>query len=495
MTHPIRYKRFLGERYRLIFSYTGLICIIVGGIIVSPLCTVAFYPAESSLMGGFLVPGLGMMVIGCLLWLLLTPAEPASGLTLQEGTVIVAVSWFLAVAVGAVPFMWVNGLDFTQAAFEATSGWTTTGLSVVDVSHSSHLILLYRSIIQLAGGAGLAIIMLSALAGPSGTGLSVAEGRSELLVPHVRKSAKLVLTIYSGYALVGVPALHLAGMSWFDAVNHTFAAISTGGFSTRADSIGYWNSAAIEAVLMVLMLAGNLNFLTTYTLLAGKFKAVARNGEVRLQVFLLPVCALAVFFGVTEGLYPSLGKGLRAAIFETVSALSTTGFSSVSYNQWGSLGWLLILVLMLVGGGTGSTAGGIKQYRVYVLYKAVLWDFQRLLQPRNVVREPYVWQGESREYLAEGSLLKMGLFVFLYMTVFFLGSSVITAYGYPFKESLFEFASSLGTVGLSSGITAPSAPAGVLWTETVGMLLGRLEFFSIAVGLAKFCKDMATIAF
>lgn len=492
MKHPIRYKRFLGERYRLIFGYTGLISIIIGGVILSPLISLVFYPGEVGLVGGFLCPGLIMIFTGALLRFFLAPRE-VPGLTLQEGTVIVALSWLLAVLAGAVPFILINGLDFTQAVFEATSGWTTTGLSVVDVTRSSHLILLYRSIIQLAGGAGLAIIMLSALAGPSGTGLSAAEGRTEQLAPHVRKSAKLVLTIYTGYAVVGVPALRLAGMSWFDAVNHAFAALSTGGFSTRADSIGYWNSPVVEAVVIVLMLAGNLNFLTSYTLFTGKFKAVARNGEIRLQAFLIPVCALAIFFGVTAGLYPTLSKAVRVAIFETVSALTTTGFSTVSYQSWGSLGWLLITVLMIIGGGTGSTAGGIKQYRVYVLYKAVLWEFRRLLQPRNIVNGPYVWQGETKQYLTESGTAKIALFVFLYIAAFFIGSSVITAYGYPFKESLFEFASSLGTVGLSSGITAPNAPAGVLWTEISGMLLGRLEFFSIAVGLVKFFRDICAI--
>jgi trk system potassium uptake protein TrkH len=136
--------------------------------------------------------------------------------------------------------MAIGGLNFTQAVFESTSGWTTTGLSVVDVSVAPRLVLLYRSLMQLAGGAGLAVIMLSALAGPAGTGLSAAEGRADQLVPNVRRSAKLVVTIYSGYVIFGGVALNLAGMGWFDALNHAFAAISTGGFSTRAESIGSW---------------------------------------------------------------------------------------------------------------------------------------------------------------------------------------------------------------------------------------------------------------
>ena len=208
-----------------------------------------------------------------------TQVKKATSLTLQEGAVIVVLSWLLAIIVGTVPFMTIQGLNFTQAMFESTSGWTTTGLSVVDVTQASRLILLYRSTIELFGGAGLAIITLSAIAGPSGSGLASAEGRTEQLVPNVRRSAKLVLGIYLGYVILGIIALDFARMNFFDAINHSFAAVSTGGFSTRPDSIGYWDNTAVEVVTNVLMIVGAFNFVTSYMLVTGKFKSVMRNGE------------------------------------------------------------------------------------------------------------------------------------------------------------------------------------------------------------------------
>ena len=354
-----RYSGYLRQRYRAILGYTGLIWAIAGLVILSPLLALVFYPEEINLAWGFAFPGVILSVVGGILWRFFTPKKTIS-LSLPEGSVIVILAWLVAIAIGTIPFILIQGLNFTQAAFESTSGWTTTGLSVVDVTQASKLILLYRSNIELAGGGGFAIIALSAISGLSGAGLTSAEGRSEQLAPNVRRSAKLVLSIYSGYAVIGILALWLAGMGWFDAVNHSCAALSTGGFSTRTDSIGYWDSPAIEAVTIVLMILGTVNFLTSYFLLRGKFKPVFRNGEIRLMGLLIPLCALILFFGVSVDLYETLGKGIRVSLFEIISALSTTGFSTVGYGDWNSLGWTIMLVLMLIGGGTGATAGGIK---------------------------------------------------------------------------------------------------------------------------------------
>jgi len=240
----------------------------------------------------------------------------------------------------------------------------------------------------------------------------------------------------------------------------------------------------------VLMLLGTLNFLTAYTLLRRKYRAAARNSEVRQTALLILIGSGVLLFGVTGGLYPTLAERLRVSVFNAVSALSTTGFATVDYARWNGLGWLVLILFMLMGGGTGSTAGGIKQYRIYVLVRGLLWEFRRRFLPSSVVSEPDVWRGEEKHFITDRHLRQVALFVFLYLSAFFVGSGLISAYGYPLEDSLFEFASALSTVGISVGITSAGAPAGVLWVEMAAMFLGRLEFFTIVIGLLKLCSDL-----
>lgn len=452
-----------------------------------PLLTLPFWPEEIGEAYGFVIPAGLLFLIGILLWKGFKTGETV--LTVMEGGVIVLLCWVIACVFSAFPLMLVQNLNFTQAVFESVSGWTTTGLSVVDVTKASHMVLFWRSVMQLVGGAGLAIIMLAAITGPTGPALSTAEGRSDQLVPHVRQSAKLVMMIYLGYIFAGIFAYVIAGMGFFDALNHSIAAVSTGGFSTRPESIGYWDSLPIESITLALMILGNMNFVTSYLMLHGKFKAVGRNGEMRLMAVVIPVSTALVFLLTCQGVYPTLAKDLRVAIFETVSALTTTGFSTVSYVGWNSIGVFILNILMLIGGGTCSTAGGIKQYRVYMLAKSLIWEIKRPFLPKTAVAQNHVWEGENKVFVSDIRLKQIGTFVFLYMTTYFIGAGILMSFGYGIRESLFEYASALSTVGLSIGVTAPDAPSAVLWAETIGMFLGRLEFFVIFISLAKMMKD------
>lgn len=487
----LRKGGYLRHRYRMVLSYTGMILVLCSGLMVTPLLALLAWPDEAAEAWSFIPPSVIMGSIGLLAWRLLRPKDHMV-LSIQEGGVVVTLSWTIVCLFSAWPFMVGLDLNFTQSVFESVSGWTTTGLSVVDVTKADHIILLWRSIMQLAGGAGLAIIMLSAIAGPKGPALSIAEGR-EQLVPHVRRSAKLVIIIYSGYVVIGIVALRLSGMQWFDAINHAFAALSTGGFSTRLESIGYWNSVSVEAVTIPLMIMGNMSFITAWLLLRGRFRAVGRNGEVRLTVILLPLFMILLFLLTVRGLYPTAGKSIRVAIFETVTALTTTGFSTVAYNNWNSFGWVVLIVLMLIGGGTCSTAGGLKQYRIYILWKSIFWEFRRNALPRTVITENPVWDAERQIFISDNRLRQIGIYIFLYLLTYIIGTAILTAHGYGLKESLFEYASTLGTVGLSVGVTSSSAPIGVLWAEIIGMFLGRLEFFVIIVSITKLFRDAGTM--
>jgi trk system potassium uptake protein TrkH len=488
----VRRDPSLRGRYRSILSYTGLILALCGLIVLSPLAALPWYPGESGLAYGFIVPGLLLVAPGAALWRLLLPRR-GPVLSVQDGGVIVLLSWVAVTGTSALTFLLLTDLGFTEAAFEAVSAWTTTGLSVVDVAAAPRVILLWRSIMQLAGGAGMAIILVTLAGGPLGPGLAVAEGRSDQLVPHVRRSARLVLTIYVGYAVGGTIALRLAGMSWFDAVNHSFCAVSTGGFSTRAASIGHWDSAVVELVTMVLMVLGNVNFQVAFLALKGHLRPVLHNVEVRTTAVLVAVMVPLMLALVTTPVYSGASRQIRVAVFEVVSALTTTGYSTTTYAGWPAIGVFLLVPLMVIGGGTGSTAGAMKQLRAHLLARTVVWELKRLWLPARAMLDRSVWQGDGRVNVTDRSTVQVAAFAAAYLATLLLGTGVLVACGFGVQESLFEYASALGTVGLSVGVTSATAPAAVLWAESVGMLLGRLEIFIVLVALRKLAADGAAM--
>jgi trk system potassium uptake protein TrkH len=478
-----RYAAYLLTRYREILAYLGDACLVVGVVVLAPLLALPLHPEEREAALALLLSGAGAVAVGVALRLQRGSAAPPT-LNFQEGSVLVVSAWLVAVAAGAAPFFAIEGMTWSRAVFESTSGWTTTGLSIVDTNVTPRLLLLHRSTIQFAGGTGFAVVVLSSLGGPTGTGLGTAEGRTDLLVPSMRRSARLVLLLYSAYAALGVLGFRAAGMDWFDSVNHSFTAVSTGGFSTRMESLGWWDDPVIEAVAIVLMLLGTTNFVTTWTLLRGRFRAFARNGEIRLTALLLPLSAVVLFAGVTIPLYAGLGKAARVAVFESVTALSTTGFSTVGYGNWNPLGWSVLILLMIVGGGTGSTAGGLKQYRAYALWRALLCEVRRMFQP-TAVFEPDVQVGDRRRFLSDADVRGIGVYAFLYVALLGLGTAALAACGHPLRDALFEFTSALGTVGITSGISSPTTPPATQWILTTGMFLGRLEVLIVVLFLVK----------
>lgn len=488
----MRYQYYLRSRYTALLGYAGGLWVIIALAMVAPLLVIPFYPEDAQHAWAFLVVGLPLAIIGY--WLRRKiPKENLPGPTFNEGTVIIVLAWIMALFVGCIPFMLIEGMSFTHALFESTSGWSTTGLTVIDPDSTPRILLMYRSITHLVGGAGFAIIVLSALAGPAGSGLSSAEGRDEQLAPNVQHSATVVLRIYLIYIIGGIIAYIVVGMPAFDAINHAFAAVATGGFSTHTASIGFYDSPAIEAVSIALMLLGSINFLTAYVFFKGKFYHVYKNGEIRLFAILFPLAMFLIFVGTTSSLYPDLAKQARVTVFEVATAISTTGFATVNYTEWNDIGWLVLILLMLIGGGTGSTAGGIKLYRLYVILKALWWEMKRPFMPEHAVNQPILWRGDQRMYLNDAHMRRNALYIVMYMAFFFLGVIILALSGYSLKESMFEFASTIAGAGLSVGVVTANSPDGVLWLVMVGMLLGRLEFFAVIIGVTKLFRDTKAI--
>lgn len=239
------------------------------------------------------------------------------------------------------------------------------------------------------------------------------------------------------------------------------------------------------------MFLGTINFATHYTLLKGKVRKFFRNAEIKLMGLLLGILLPVILFVSLIPLYNSFTKSIRVGTFQLISALSTTGFSTISFNEWTIFANMIIIILMLIGGGTGSTAGGIKQFRIYIMLKSLFWEIRNHFYPKNVIKEDYVWRGEDRWYIKSHHVKEIANFITIYVITYFTGVLIFLAYGYSLKDSMFEFASALGTVGLSVGLTSASTPGVILWTEIIGMFLGRLEFLIIIFAITKIIKDIS----
>jgi trk system potassium uptake protein TrkH len=176
-------------------------------------------------------------------------------------------------------------------------------------------------------------------------------------------------------------------------------------------------------------------------------------------------------------------------VFETISALTTTGFQTVGYGNWNDFGVFILILLMLIGGGTCSTAGGIKQWRVYLLYKLLFWEIARALLPSTVIMERPIWESRGRVFVNDAWVRQVGVFVFLYSAVYLIGVLIMCGYGYSLKEALFEFASAISNSGLSVGVVSQQMPCPAMWALTLAMFLGRLEFLVVIVSLLKVGRD------
>lgn len=447
-----------------------------------------FYLDEFRYAYGFLVPILLASLIGLIL-IRVVKVKEETILTFQESSAVVILAWLVTILVNSSPFMLLTSASFTQSVFESVSGITTTGLSVFIPETLPQSVLLHRSLLQLIGGVGIVAIMISAIIGPQGMGLSQAEGRGDRLIPNIISSIKLVLGIYFALWISLVILYLLFGMSWFDAINYAMTVISTGGFSTHSAGLRLYNSVQIEILTIVFMIMGSINFSALYLLFTRKFKSFASIGEHRFMlIFLILGTTISSMFMLQQG-YTSLPEELRVLIFENVSAYSTTGLSlSDSYTSWHPISMFILIVFMTIGGGYGSTSGGIKSFRVYLLLKSILWEFKAYFQPKNVIREEYVVKPEGRYFVDRQYIQAVSNFVFIYLSFIVILTLFFLSYNYSIETSLFQAATALSGVGHSIIDYTQVGPF-LLWITMFGMFIGRLEIVIFFIGVTKILRD------
>ena len=415
-------------------------------------------------------------------------------LTMASGLVTVALAWLVGPILLSMP-LYLSGhyAGFTDAFFDAMSGLTTSGLALVqDMDHLTVPVNLLRHLTHFAGGQGIVVVVLTMLASSAsriGT-LYLGEGRDDRIVPNVVRTARFIYFIAGAYLVAGTAALWVTGLmagltpgrSLFHAVNIFMAAFDTGGFAPYSTSMAYYHSAPMEAVVVVLMIAGTLSFGLHYQLWRGRRRSLTENLEMRSLAVTGLVTLVVCLVGLarTGAFTEPLGL-LRKGVFTLVSAHSGTGFAVTAprlfITDWGPIAPAAIVLAMALGGMASSTAGGFKAVRVGLVSKAVLRDVRRAVLPDAAVTVAAT-PGQNRRVITDGEVRSAITIIVLYMLMHVAGALLGVYFGYPFDAALFESTSALANVGLSVGITAPDMPYVMKLFTILQMWLGRLEFMA-----------------
>lgn len=469
------------------YSNCGKFMVLVGMLVAMPLVVLPFYPEDEIYAPSFAVPAVFSILAGIVVCLSTGHSKDGNfewKATMQRSSLTVLFAWICGILVGAVPFIISGQLSYLQAIFESISGWTTTGLSVMDVSVTPHIFLFHRSFMQFCGGLGFVMMMVMLVQGKQSMNLYNAEGHPDKIMPNLRKTAQAIFLMYSSFLAAGTYLYRIAGMNLFDAVLHAMCALSTGGFSTKLNSIGEYNNIPVEIITIILMLIGTTNFAVLMLLAKLKLRQIFRVSEVKFMLLILLVIVPLTGMSLSSELNMSMEEGFRHAVFDVASALSTTGYSTMSYTSWPPFAIGVLILMMLTGGGIGSTAGGIKMSRVYIMMRVALLNIRKRISPARKIEAPYYIKAQGKTSIDHALINDTVGFIVCYLGIFIVGTmlTALTA-ECTLTEAMFEFASALGTVGLSIGITSPSAAPGTLVVEMFGMLLGRLEIFIVLIGI------------
>jgi trk system potassium uptake protein TrkH len=451
------------------------------------------------LLGGFqLVPMVAALLIGepVLPFVASAMVSAAFGLPIALGVrpesfrvrprdafVIVSSAWIVSSLFGALPYITTGVLAPIDALFESVAGFTTTGSTVIaQIEACPRSLLLWRSLAQWLGGMGIVLftVALMPLLGIGGMQLFKAEVPgpvAEKLRPRVAETARQLWLIYVGLTAAEWAALALAGMSGYDALCHSLTTLSTGGFSTRSASIGAYQSATVEWIVILFMLLAGINFVLHYRLLSGRFGDVWRDSELR---YFLSVVGGAVAL-VALALWGS-GTGIRSAVFQVVSIVTTTGYTTADFERWPPLAQLVLLQLMVLGAMAGSTSGGVKSLRAVLGFRALQAAFA-VAGHRNAVRPAVRYAGRP---VAPEVLAGVWAFFAAYVLLVAFAALVIAAFGYDPLTAISAALTGVGNVGPGLGEVGPADyfghfPAPVKLLLSGCMIGGRLELFTLLV--------------
>ena len=465
--------------YRFIAHLTGLLLAFESMLLLACCCVSMIY-GERDLMSFVISFALCLSVSAILL---IYGRRKKCAMSRNEGYIVVALSWVFFSVFGMVPYLWGGFIpNITDAFFETMSGFTTTGATILDnIESMPHGILFWRSLTQWIGGLGIVCFTIVLLPGFGASSqmlyLSEATGVTHnKLCPKTRVMARYIFMVYILLTAVESALLMAGGMGLFDAVCHSMTTTATGGFSTKQASIAYWHSPYIEYVVSLFMLLSAINFSLYIVACKSKWKQLRKNTE--LKWFACSVGLLTLVISVVLFLNNGYGveEAFRKSLFQVATCHTSCGFATDDYNLWPPFTWMLLIFAMLSGGCTGSTSGGVKNLRLIIIANCIRNQFRQILHPRAVlpVRAGFPFDNKL--------VTTVLVFFAAYLSVAFIGWTLLMAFGVDFTEAMSTVISAMGNVGPGLGSFGPAfswaaLPDAAKWILSSLMLIGRLEIF------------------
>ena len=479
---------------KIIIYFLGFLLLINGGFMF--LSALMSFIYKDGIAVSLLTSGVIVSLIGLIF--LFTNRNHDKQINKREGYIIVVLGWISMILSGTIPYIFTGTIEgFSNIIFETTSGFTATGATIInDVEVLPEGILFWRSITHWLGGMGMIVfaIAILPLLGIGGMQLFSAESpgpSTDKLHPRITDTAKRLWLIYVSYTFIETICLQIAGMSFFDAINHSMSNIASGGFSTKNASLGYWNhNPIIQYIVIFFMFLAGTNFVLSYFGFKFDFKKILKDEEFKMYSLFIVGFTLSVAFIVYfntdflssyENQFERIEGVFRHSLFQVVSIITTTGFVTADYTSWTPLLLLIFFGMMFLGGSSGSTSGGFKIMRHLLIIKNGILQFKKILHPNAIIPLRYNKSSVSSEIIHN----ILGFFI-VYMLSFIIGTIVFALLGLDFESALGVSASSLGNVGPSLGSFGPmntffELPFLAKWWSSFLMLLGRLELFTVLI--------------
>ena len=469
------------SNYKTVFFTLGILQIILGVSMFIPIIVQFFYSEiDSSFFGSSIVT----IIFGTLFFL--SNLDHDKKLNLQQAFLLTALSWISIAVFGSLPFVFSSiELSITDSFFESMSGITTTGSTIIsDLENAPKGLLLWRAILQWLGGIGIIVMAITLMPIMNVGGMQLfkisSNDSSEKILPKSKEIALRLIYIYSGLTGLCAITYWIFGMGKFDSLTHSMTTIATGGFSNYNESIGYFDSLPIEISSMIFIILGSIPFIAYIKFISGNKKIFLNDIQIKtfLKIIIFTVIILSIYllFSNQENF------SLRSIFFNTISILSGTGYVNAEFDRWGSFPITLFLALMFIGGCAGSTACGVKIFRIQILYLFILNQLKKIIYPKGVFVIKYDQSAVDEKFIA--SIIS---FIYFYIVIFFILTALLSLTGLDFITAISGAATSISNVGPGLGpIIGPNGDFSSLpdlskWILTVGMILGRLELFAILV--------------